>query len=134
MEAECIQTETEKSSLVYSMDIKEGMTKNTYNIYTIENEDGITGLKGAIIKKDQLKTDIERKEVSIEEVSIEEVIKHMVKFFGYKEEIPNDSIIYNVKKDVNEDGEEKITMTFYGPFGSLMIDSRQNLVYSTYEE
>jgi len=58
----------------------------------------------------------------------------MVKFFGYKEEIPNDSIIYNVKKDVNEDGEEKITMTFYGPFGSLMIDSRQNLVYSTYEE
>ena len=56
MEAECIQTETEKSSLVYSMDIKEGMTKNTYNIYTIENEDGITGLKGAIIKKDQLKS------------------------------------------------------------------------------
>ena len=129
MEAECIQTETEKSSLVYSMDIKEGMTKNTYNIYTIENEDGITGLKGAIIKKDQLKTGVKR-----ENVGIEEVIKHMVKFFGYKEEIPNDSIIYNVKKDVNEDGEEKITMTFYGPYGSLMIDSGQNLVYSTYEE
>ncbi len=129
MEAECIQTETEKSSLVYSMDIKEGMTKNTYNIYTIENEDGITGLKGAIIKKDQLKTGVKR-----ENVGIEEVIKHMVKFFGYKEEIPNDSIIYNVKKDINGDGEEKITMTFYGPFGLLMIDSRQNLVYSTYEE
>jgi len=134
MEAECIQTETEKSSLVYSMDIKEGMTKNTYNIYTIENEDGITGLKGAIIKKDQLKTDIERKEVSIEEVSIEEVIKHMVKFFGYNEEIPDDSITYDIKKDINKKGEEIITITFYGPFGSLMIDSRQNLLYSTYEE
>ena len=129
MEAECIQTETEKSSLVYSMDIKEGMTKNTYNIYTIENEDGITGLKGAIIKKDQLKRGVER-----EEASVEEVIKHMVNFFGYNKEIPDDSIIYNVKKDINGDGEEKITMTFYGPFGSLMIDSRQNLVYSTYEE
>lgn len=129
MEAECIQTETEKSSLVYSMDIKEGMTKNTYNIYTIENEDGITGLKGAIIKKDQLKTGVKR-----ENVGIEEVIKHMVKFFGYNEEIPDDSITYDVEKDVNEDGEEKITMTFYGPFGLLMIDSRQNLVYSTYEE
>lgn len=129
MEAECIQTETEKSSLVYSMDIKEGMTKNTYNIYTIENEDGITGLKGAIIKKDQLKTGVKR-----ENVGIEEVIKHMVKFFGYHEEIPDNSITYDIEKDINKDGEEKITMTFYGPFGSLMIDSRQNLVYSTYEE
>ena len=129
MEAECIQTETEKSSLVYSMDIKEGMTKNTYNIYTIENEDGITGLKGAIIKKDQLKTGVKR-----ENVGIEEVIKHMVKFFGYHEEIPDNSITYDIEKDINKDGEEKITMTFYGPYGSLMIDSGQNLVYSTYEE
>ena len=111
------------------MDIKEGITKNTYNIYTIENEDGITGLKGAIIKKDQLKTGSKR-----EDVSIEEVIKHMVKFFGYHEEIPDNSITYDIEKDINKDGEEKITMTFYGPYGSLMIDSGQNLVYSTYEE
>ncbi len=129
MEAECVQTETKESSLFYSMDIKRGMTENMYNIYIIKDGDDIAGLKGAIIKKDQLKRGAE-----IEDVGIEEVIKHMVKFFGYNEEIPDDSITYDVEKDVNEDGEEKITMTFYGPFGSLMIDSRQNLVYSTYEE
>ncbi len=129
MEAECIQTETEKSSLVYSMDIKRGMTDYMYNIYVSEDDDNVTNLYGAIIKKDQLKTGSKR-----EDVSIEEVIKHMVKFFGYHEEIPDNSITYDIEKDINKDGEEKITMTFYGPYGSLMIDSGQNLVYSTYEE
>ena len=129
MEAECVQTETKESSLFYSMDIKRGMTENMYNIYIIKDGDDIAGLKGAIIKKDQLKRGVGR-----EEASVEEVIKHMINFFGYNEEIPNDSITYDIKKDINGDGEEKITMTFYGPFGLLMIDSRQNLVYSTYEE
>ena len=129
MEAECVQTETKESSLFYSMDIKRGMTENMYNIYVSEDDDNVTNLYGAIIKKDQLKTGSKR-----EDVSIEEVIKHMVKFFGYHEEIPDNSITYDIEKDINKDGEEKITMTFYGPYGSLMIDSGQNLVYSTYEE
>ena len=129
MEAVCVQTETKRSNLFYSMDIKRGMIDYMYNIYVSEDDDNVTNLYGAIIKKDQLKTGSKR-----EDVSIEEVIKHMVKFFGYHEEIPNDSITYDIEKDINKDGEEKITMTFYGPFGLLMIDSRQNLVYSTYEE
>jgi len=129
MEAECIQTETKKSSLFYSMEIKEGMTENMYNIYMTEGDDNSINLHGAVIKKNLLKRGIER-----EDVNIEEVIKHMVEFFGYHEEIPDDSITYDIEKGINKEGEEKITMTFYGPFGSLMIDSGQNLVYSTYEE
>ena len=129
MEAECIQTEMKKPTLFYSMDIKRGMTDYMYNIYVSEDDDNVTNLYGAIIKKDQLKTGSKR-----EDVSIEEVIKHMVKFFGYHEEIPDDSITYDIEKDINKDGEEKITMCFYGPFGSLKIDSGQNLLYSTYEE
>jgi len=80
MEAECVQTETKESSLFYSMDIKRGMTENMYNIYIIKDGDDIAGLKGAIIKKDQLKRGAE-----IEDVGIEEVIKHMVKFFRIKQ-------------------------------------------------
>jgi len=129
MEAECVQTETKKSSLFYSMNIKRGMTENMYNIYITDGDDNITNLYGAIIKKNPLKTGIQR-----ENVSIEEVIKHMVKFFGYQKEIPDDSVTYDIEKNINKEGEEKITMCFYGPFGSLMIDSRENLVYSTYEE
>ena len=129
MEAECIQTETKRPTLFYSMDIKRGMVENMYNIYITEDDDNVTNLYGAIIKKEQLKTGAER-----EDVSIEEVIKHMVKFFGYHEEIPDDSITYDIEKGINKEGEEKITMCFYGPFGSLMIDSGQNLVYSTYNE
>lgn len=129
MEAECIQTETKRSNLFYSMDIKRGMTDYMYNIYITEDDDNVTNLYGAIIKENHLETGSKR-----EEVSIEEVIKHMVKFFGYNEEIPDDSITYDIKKDINKKGEEIITITFYGPFGSLMIDSRQNLLYSTYEE
>lgn len=129
MEAECIQTETKRPTLFYSMDIKRGMVENMYNIYITEDDDNVTNLYGAIIKKEQLKTGAER-----EDVSIEEVIKHMVKFFGYHEEIPDDSITYDIEKGINKEGEEKMTMCFYGPFGSLMIDSGQNLVYSTYNE
>ena len=129
MEAECTQTEIKDPTLFYSMDIKRGMTDYMYNIYVSEDDDNVTNLYGAIIKKDQLKTGSKR-----EDVSIEEVIKHMVKFFGYHEEIPDNSITYDIEKDINKDGEEKITMTFYGPYESLMIDSGQNLVYSTYEE
>lgn len=129
MEAECVQTETKKSSLFYSMAVKRGMTEYMYNIYTTEGDDNSINLHGAVIKKNLLKRGIER-----EDVNIEEVIKHMVEFFGYHEEIPDDSITYDIEKGINKEGEEKITMTFYGPFGSLMIDSGQNLVYSTYEE
>ncbi len=129
MEAECTQTEIKDPTLFYSMDIKRGMTDYMYNIYITEDDDNVTNLYGAIIKENHLETGSKR-----EEVSIEEVIKHMVKFFGYNEEIPDDSITYDIKKDINKKGEEIITITFYGPFGSLMIDSRQNLLYSTYEE
>jgi len=129
MEAECVQIETKKTSLFYSMDIKRATTENMYNIYITEDDDNVTNLYGEIIKKNHLKTGIERKDVSIEEV-----IKHMVKFFGYHEEITDDSITYDIEKDINKNGEEKITMRFYGPFGSLMMDNRQNLVYSTHEE
>lgn len=129
MEAECIQTETKRSNLFYSMDIKRGMIDYMYNIYVSEDDDNVTNLYGAIIKKDQSKTGSKR-----EDVRIEEVIKHMVKFFGYHEEIPDNSITYDIEKDINKEGEEKITMCFYGPFGSLKIDSGQNLLYSTYEE
>ena len=129
MEAECVQIETKKPSLFYTMGIKRGMIESMYNIYMTEDDDNVTNLYGAIIKKEQSKRGIERKDVSIEEV-----IKHMVKFFGYHEEIPDNSITYDIEKDINKEGEEKITMRFYGPFGSLMIDSGQNLVYSTYEE
>ena len=123
METECI--ESQKQDLFYSMDL--GWCK--YNIYTNSERDDDIQLSGSIINQGMDGGNYDEKEVSVEEV-----VKHMIKFFGYQREIPDDSITYEARKDVNKNGKENITVIFYGPFGYLKIDNWGNLVYSTSEE